>query len=72
MAKGAMPKGKFMDNGSGMCSYKDKKNLMSPAARVAPKCGPGFGAQNADQVKANNMLQKAQKQQDSLRGMASY
>jgi hypothetical protein len=53
-----------------MCSYK--KNPMSAASRVAPKCGPGFGMNNPDQVKANKMLQKAQKQQDSLRGMASY
>lgn len=73
MAKGSMPKGKFMDSGAGMCSYKDKENLLSPAARVAPKCGPGMGGyQNADQAKANMLLQKAQKQQDSLRGKASY
>lgn len=70
MAKGSMPKGKFMDNGSGMCSYK--KNPMSAASQVAPKCGPGFGLNNPDQVKADKLLQKAQKQQDSYRGMASY
>lgn len=66
MAKG-MGKGSggtpFMNNGKGMCSYKD--NPMPKAAEVAPKCGPGM---NADQTKANNLLQKAQKQQDSLRG----
>lgn len=65
MAKGSMPKGKFMDNGVGMCSYK--KNPMSAASRVKPECGPGM---NADQTKANKLLQKAQKQQDSLRGMS--
>ena len=52
-----------MDSGTGMCSYKS--NPMSAASRVAPKCGPGM---NADQAKANGLLQKAQKQQDSLRG----
>jgi hypothetical protein len=63
--KGSMPKGKFMDSGSGMCSYKG--NPMSAASRVKPECGPGM---NADQAKANKLLQKAQKQQDSLRGMS--
>jgi len=63
--KGEMPKGKFMNSGSGMCSYKD--NPMSAASRVKPECGPGM---NADQRKANVLLQKAQKQQDSLRGMS--
>ena len=57
--------GKFMDNGVGMCSYK--KSPMSAASRVAPECGPGM---NKDQQKANKLLQKAQKQQDSLRGMS--
>ena len=57
--------GKFMDSGKGMCSYKD--NPMSAASRVKPECGPGM---NADQRKANKMLQKTQKQQDSLRGMS--
>jgi len=52
-----------MDNGKGMCSTKD--NPMSAASRISPKCGPGM---NADQTKANKLLQKAQKQQDSLRG----
>lgn len=55
----------FMNNGKGMCSYKD--NPMPKAAEVVPKCGPGM---NADQAKANKLLQKAQKQQDSLRGMS--
>lgn len=64
-SKGSMPKGKMMDSGSGMCSYKD--NPMSAARQVKPECGPGM---NADQRKANMLLQKAQKQQDSLRGMS--
>lgn len=57
--------GKFMDNGKGVCSYKD--GTMSAASRVKPECGPGM---NADQKKANGLLQKAQKQVDSLRGMS--
>jgi len=62
----ASVKGKgSMDSGKGMCSYD--KNPMSAASRVAPKCGPGM---NPDQKKANMLLQKAQKQQDSLRGMS--
>lgn len=64
MAKGKSG-GKFMDNGSGMCSYK--KNPMSAPRETAPMCGPGG---NADQQKANKLLQKAQKQQDSLRGLS--
>jgi len=55
--------GKYMDNAVGMYSYKS--NPMKMAAQVAPKCGPGG---NADQQKANKLLQKAQTQQDSLRG----
>lgn len=61
--KGTMSKGKFMDNGKGVCSYD--KNPMSAASRISPKCGPGM---NADQAKANKLLQKAQAQEDSLRG----
>lgn len=57
--------GKFMDNARGMCSYKD--NPMKKAREVKPECGPGM---NADQKKANKLLQKAQKQQDSLRGLS--
>lgn len=59
-----MPKGKMMDNGKGMCSYN--KNPMPKASETSPKCGPGM---NADQNKANKLLQQAQKQCDSLRGM---
>lgn len=55
--------GAFMNNGKGVCSYKD--NPMKAASQVSPECGPGM---NADQKKANGLLQKAQKQQDSLRG----
>jgi hypothetical protein len=61
--KGSDGGGAFMNNGKGMCAYG--KNPMAPASQVSPKCGPGM---NADQTKANNLLQKAQKQQDSLRG----
>lgn len=61
--KGSGGGGAFMNNGKGMCSYKD--NPMKMARQVAPECGPGM---NADQKKANMLLQKAQKQQDSLRG----
>ena len=57
--------GKMMDNGKGMCSYS--KNPMPKASQVTPKCGPGM---NADQNKANRLLQQAQKQIDSLRGMS--
>jgi hypothetical protein len=63
--KGKMPSGKFMDNGKGMCSYG--KNPMGAASRVKTECGPGG---NPDQQKANKLLQKAQKQKDSLRGMS--
>lgn len=67
MAKGSNGGGKsgLLQSGKGMCSYS--KNPLSPAARVKPECGPGM---NADQRKANKLLQKAQKQQDSLRGMS--
>lgn len=63
MAKGNGGGGAFMNNGKGVCSYKS--NPMKGASQVAPKCGPGM---NADQAKANKLLQKAQSQQDSLRG----
>ena len=56
-------KGKMMDNGVGVYSYKS--NPMSQASQVKPMTGPGL---NADQSKANRLLQKAQTQQDSLRG----
>lgn len=55
--------GKFMDNGKGMCSYKD--NPMKDAARTKAECGPGM---NHDQKKANKLLQEAQRKHDSLRG----
>ena len=57
--------GSFMNNAKGVCSYKD--NPMKKARQVSPECGPGM---NADQKKANGLLQKAQKQQDSLRGIS--
>lgn len=69
MAKKSMGKGSggtpFMNNGKGMCSYKD--NPMPKAREVKPECGPGM---NKDQAKANKLLQKAQVQQDSLRGLS--
>jgi hypothetical protein len=55
----------FMNNGKGMCSYKE--NPMPAAARVSRECGPGM---NPDQRKANGLLQKAHKQKDSQRGMS--
>lgn len=57
--------GGLLQSGKGMCSYD--KNPMKAATRVKPECGPGG---NADQRHANKLLQKAQKQQDSLRGMS--
>ena len=55
--------GKMMDNGKGMNSYKS--NPMSKASQVKAGCGPGL---NADQKKANRLLQDAQRQVDSQRG----
>lgn len=54
-----------MNSVKGVYSYKS--NPMKAPRQVEPKCGPGG---NADQVKANKLLQQAQKQQDSLRGKA--
>lgn len=62
MSKG-MSGGKFMDNAVGMCSTKD--NPMKKARETSSRCGPGM---NADQKKADMMLQKAFKEKDSLRG----
>lgn len=61
--KGKGGGGAFMNNAKGMCSYGS--NPMKKGREVAPMCGPGM---NADQAMANKLLQKAQKQQDSLRG----
>lgn len=47
----------------GMCSYS--KNPMAQPKQVKAMCGPGG---NADQQKANRLLQKAQMKEDSLRG----
>ncbi len=55
--------GTFMSNGVGMCSYKS--NPMPKAAETSRQCGPGM---NADQQKANRLLQQAHAQKDSLRG----
>jgi len=54
-----------MDSPKGMYSYKS--NPMKAPKEVSPMCGPGM---NSDQKKANKLLQQAQKQQDSLRGMS--
>ena len=61
--KGKMSGGSFMNNGKGMCSYKD--NPMKAASRVKSMCGPGM---NPMQAKANKLLQKAYAENDSLRG----
>lgn len=45
--------------------YSSKDNPMKPASHVKPMAGPGG---NADQQKANRLLQKAQMSEDSLRG----
>ncbi len=55
--------GGLLQSGKGLGSYKD--NPMSAASRVAPMCGPGM---NADQSKANRLLQEAHKERESLRG----
>jgi len=47
--------------------YSSKKNPMSAPKKVKSMCGPGG---NADQQKANRLLKKAYKQEDSLRGMS--
>lgn len=63
MAKGSSSGGKFMDNGKGLCSYRS--NPMKAASRTSSMCGPGM---NPDQSKANRLMQKAQKEKESLRG----
>lgn len=54
-----------MNTATGMCSYKS--NPMSAATRTKPECGPGM---NADQKKANALLQQSLKKHESLRGMS--
>ena len=61
--KGSNGGGAFMNNGKGMCSYKD--NPMKPARETSHMCGPGM---NSDQAHANRLLQKAIKEKESLRG----
>ena len=58
-------KGGMMNKVKGIGSYS--KNPCKAPRQVEAKAGPGG---NADQTKANSLLQKAQKQQDSLRGMS--
>lgn len=55
----------YMNSPVGM--YSTKSNPLKMASQVKPQCGLGG---NADQRKANMLLQKAQKQQDSQRGMS--
>jgi hypothetical protein len=66
MDKGKMSGGgKFMDNGKGMCAYKD--NPMVAPNKTKKECGPGM---NADQKHANKLIQEADKRHESLRGMS--
>ena len=58
-----MPKGKGYASPKGM--YSSKKNPMPQPKKVSTMMGPGS---NADQMKANKLLQQAQKKEDSLRG----
>lgn len=63
-SKGGKPSpGGLLQSPKGECSYKD--NPMSAASRVKPMCGLGM---NADQSKANKLLQRAHAEKDSLRG----
>lgn len=55
--------GGFMTSAKGLCSYRD--NPVAPPRENKPMCGPGM---NADQQKANRLLQRAQREVDSLRG----
>jgi len=52
-----------MNSVKGVCSYS--KNPLSAPRQVKAAIGPGS---NSDAAKANRLLQKAQQQQDSLRG----
>lgn len=45
--------------------YSSKSNPMAQPKRTSVAIGPGS---NSDQSKANRLLQKAQKSEDSLRG----
>ena len=59
-----MPKGKSsMTSVRGL--YSSKSNPVKDASRVASKMGPGG---NADQAKANRLLQQAHAKNESLRG----
>lgn len=63
MASKGKSKGSFMNSGKGLCSYSS--NPMDAPSQVKPMCGPGG---NPDQQKANRLLQKAYKEEDTLRG----
>jgi hypothetical protein len=54
-----------MNSPVGMCS--SKTNPMKKPLETSRMCGPGL---NPDQKKANKLLQKAYKENDSLRGMS--
>jgi len=55
--------GTSLTSGKGMDSYA--KNPLAQPSRVRTECGPGL---NADQRKANRLLQEAQRKVDSQRG----
>lgn len=61
--KAAMARGMSLDTGKGMCSTKD--NPMKQPSRMPRGVGPGM---NADQRKADKLLQKAWTERESLRG----
>ena len=65
--KDYMGKGKMLNSPVGVCSYK--KNPMKQAAQVPNQFGPGG---NADQAKANRLLQQAHAKEESLRGKAGF
>jgi len=55
--------GRMMDNGVGLCSYKD--NPLPAPRQTSSEAGPGM---NPDQQKANKLLHEAYREEDSLRG----
>ena len=60
-----MPKKKGYGSSSPRGMYSKRDNTLPKARKVPTQVGP---CSNADAQKANRLLQKAQKQQDSLRG----
>lgn len=55
--------GRFMDNGVGLCSYKD--NPLPQPRQVRSEAGPGM---NPDQKKVNRLIKEAYRERESLRG----